>query len=665
MYIQLHSASTGRHIAAITIALTVTVLNILSGTVPRVHKEKVGRIALVALLWFATAIAGVASSPAAAAATLSFEPLGDTFVTSAKPNGNFSTSDRLRANGTPRKIALLRFDPNGFPEDAGATAKLVLRGMNVTQPSQIVTLHPVTGTWNPATVTYNTRPTLGIAIATATLSQNGTAEFTLPFSMPNSVRDYAITATSTTTSSDARIASTQQTDPALRPRIVVTYPDTEPAYGATGSGTAKTDDCTTTVPAGGAPQTAIDNAAIGAVVCITAANYSTDTLTVNKAVTVRATGEVKIKNAIVGGGATFEGFTVVGGAAGNPSTGILFSGNDNLIRNNLINGHGLQRGIYCTSCGTGSILDHNTITKINNYGIQVGSSGNGITISRNNIYDLYDTVNNGLDVDGMRIFGTNHVVRENYLHDMYVGNSVSRPHLDCFQNYQGTNLVAQNITYEDNYCMRVSGMFIITANNQSSTRTMSGYTIRGNVAEVYGWQVVILSGIDGATVENNTFFGATKGGSNITVEHNPDSGAQSSAIRVQNNVLVRGYSTNAAVGDRSGNPTPAGTTVNRDNVTCVDSALAAADINHETNPVHVTTPIIASDFTGYRTRSQSCGTLLDQGTAMLTPGLTVDASGNPRVQGPAVDIGAYEEGKSPTASATSRNRLAWVTGNGE
>jgi hypothetical protein len=424
------------------------------------------------------------------------------------------------------------------------------------------------------------------------------------------------------------------TDPA-------TYPGTEPAYGATGSGIAKTADCTTTVPAGGTPQTAINNAAPGAVVCVSAADYSTATLTVNKAVTVRATGAVKIKNAIVAGGATFEGFTVVGRAAGNPSTGILFSGNNNLIRNNLINGHGLQRGIYCTSCGTGSALAHNTITKINNYGIQIGG-GNGITISRNNIYDLYDTVNNGLDVDGMRIFGTNDVVRENYLHDMYVGNSVSRPHLDCFQNYQGDHLVAQNITYENNYCMRVSGNFMITQNQLNTTHTLTNYTIRGNVAEVYGWQVVMLSGIDGATVENNTFFGATQGGPVITVENNPDSGAQSSAIRIQNNVLVRGYSTNAAVGDRSGHPTPAGVSVLSKNVTGVDSSLLTASAYAHNTPTHCTTPIIANDFTDYQTRQQGYGTLVDAGNPVLTTGFTVDAAGNPRIQGSAIDIGAYE-----------------------
>jgi hypothetical protein len=419
------------------------------------------------------------------------------------------------------------------------------------------------------------------------------------------------------------------------------------SYGTDGTGNPKTSDCTKTVAAGGSIQNTINGAAAGAVICVKAADYSGASLTINKAVTVRANGVVKIKSAVLtSGNATLDGFTIVGGGAGTPAAGVSTRGNSNKIVNNLINGHGLQYGINCyqNKCGSGTLIAHNTITRINNYGLYM-LNGDHITVERNNIYNLYDSVNNGMDVDGMRVFGAYQTIRNNYIHDLNAKLSVSKPHLDCMQNYQngaGTDRAA-NITIENNFCVRISGMCLITTNDVHNAYDLRDYTFRGNVCQTFGWQQVILSGIDGVTMENNAFLGATQGGPNVTVQNAP-SGAVSKNIRIRNNVLIRGDSKNAAIGNRSGDPIAAGALADdAKNATWVDSTLLDDQAAFNNNPTHVTTPIIDKDFTTFRTDSQK-GNVLNQGAPMLTSGLTDDVDGNARVRGSAIDIGAYEFG---------------------
>jgi hypothetical protein len=419
------------------------------------------------------------------------------------------------------------------------------------------------------------------------------------------------------------------------------------SYGTDGTGNPKTSDCTKTVAAGGSIQNAINGAAAGAVICVKAADYSGASLTIDKAVTVRANGVVKIKSAVLtSGNATLDGFTIVGGAAGTPAAGVSAKGNSNKIVNNLINGHGLQYGISCyqNKCGSGTLIASNTITRINNYGLYM-LNGDHITVERNNIYNLYDSVNNGLDVDGIRLFGTSHIIRNNYIHDLNSKLSVSEPHLDCMQHYQnddGSDRAA-NITIENNYCVRVSGMCLITKNNIHNAYDLRDYTFRGNVCQTYGWQQVILSGIDGFTMENNTFLGATQGGPNVTVQDDP-SGAVSKNIRIRNNIMIRGDSKNASIGNRSGAPIASGDLAdNSKNATWVDTSLLDDQAAFNNSPTPVTTPIIDKDFTTFRTESQQ-GNVLNQGAAMLTSGLTADIDGGARVRGSAVDIGAYEFG---------------------
>lgn len=423
-------------------------------------------------------------------------------------------------------------------------------------------------------------------------------------------------------------------------------------YGSDGSGSTASGGCTTTVGSGSDVNTAIGAATAGDVVCVSASSRTGTTITLNKAITLRATGVVSIKNAAVSAGGTLDGFTVVGGTAGNPATGISFTGNNNTITNNLINGHGLEYGIRCTTCNSGTVVSHNTITEINNYGIFI-TNGSSITIEWNDIYDLYESVGNGMDVDAMRPFGTNHIVRNNYMHDLNVQRSyddpvTGLPHLDCIQHYQsGTTLVSDGLLVENNYCVRVSGMFIISKNDRNTTTSMENMKIRGNVAETYGTQVIILSGVPNAVIENNSLFGATSTGPVIALEHG-DSGAQATNVDIQNNVLVRGVTGNPAIGNKAGGSVTAGIIdVNRDNENWVDTDLATRDANWVANPSQAANApaTVWADFTDYLTWEQeSPNSLLNQGSTLLTTGFTTDIAGDTRVQSSVVDIGAYELG---------------------
>lgn len=597
----------------------------------------------------ATALTGLAMAPVSAGTTPG-SVTGDTFVTSLYPNNNYSTSATMRAASSPEKITLLQLSIPAVPDGASSpTPKLVLHGSGNAQPSQTVTVKDVTGSWDPTTVTYVTRPALGATLGSGTASATGTLEIPLPATATGSF-DVAVTTAST---SDSIFATSENPNAALRPSVELGYtdPPVPPLYGSDGVGNPRTADCSTTVPAGGDINAAITAAAAGALICVAPQDQSSTQVTLNKAVTLRAGGSVKIRNAIVSGGGTLDGFTVVGASYGAPANGVLFSGNGNRIVNNLINGHGLVRGVYCTSCGAGTVIGHNTITKISNYGIQT-SNGTGIIIEWNNIYDLYDDVEGALDTDAMRPFGTNLIVRNNYMHDLNAQRSIlgpdnDRPHLDCIQHYQNSSntLTSVNLLVENNYCVRVTGIFIISKNNLDANQDMRGLTVRGNVTETYGNAELVISGVPDLTVENNSFFGATTTGPVIAVE-NGDGGAQMTNARIQNNVLVSGVSSNPGIGNKGGRAVAAGIiTVNRDNVYWVDTDLATRDAAWaQPNPAPMDTAIVEDDFTLYRDWEQDGPALVNEGSPLLTSGFAADIEGGARVEGSAVDIGAYELG---------------------
>jgi parallel beta-helix repeat protein len=402
-------------------------------------------------------------------------------------------------------------------------------------------------------------------------------------------------------------------------------------YGTTGHGTG----CTATTTKD--PQAAVNAAAAGAVICVSG-SYPTTTLTVNKAVTVRASGVVTLKNVVVtGSNAVVDGFNVVGGTLGNPNYGIKFSGTGHKIINNLVRGRGIWYGIGCeqsAGCGSNVLIAGNTVTGVHNFGLYLWG-GDHITVEKNNVFDLFQSKDVD-DVDALRAWGDNQVVRNNYFHDINARKSAGAPHSDCFQAYQasGKPRLSSNVLYENNYCLRVTGQCIIVQNDLRNAAELHDYTIRGNVCETYGWQSIELTGVPNITMDNNYVAGVRA--TVLNFASTGGGGRVSSNYKVRNNVLVR-----ATGGSRYIDGTPADNTANR---TFVDPAIKTSYDAFISSTTMSYPPVKPTDFTKFYRDSvgKARPTVVDNGVTPNSTGLMTDVAGTRRPKGPAIDIGPFE-----------------------
>jgi hypothetical protein len=172
-------------------------------------------------------------------------------------------------------------------------------------------------------------------------------------------------------------------------------------------------------------------------------------------------------------------------------------GNNNLIRNNLIY-RAAMSGITVDDSGT--TVDGNEVWGTQQYPRLAG----GVTSSC--------TDQNGADADGIRFFGSNHVIKNNYLHDIQWGTTVNPdPHVDCFQtwgNYSGSGGSTSNILITGNHCVWPSTGGNID-NEISSIEALSGSTVGGitysyNVFSNMRNGVVIGSGVGTIVFDHNT-----------------------------------------------------------------------------------------------------------------------------------------------------------------
>ncbi|WP_183091351.1 discoidin domain-containing protein [Streptomyces radicis] len=410
--------------------------------------------------------------------------------------------------------------------------------------------------------------------------------------------------------------------------------DDELPYGTDGNGNPRTDDCT--VRADSDPQAAVDDASDGDIVCVRPGDHSDTTLVVDKPITVRANGPVTVRNIVVSGSdATVDGFTVVGDALDDPSTGIKFSGSGHTITGNLVTGKRIHYAIACDydDCASDVLISRNTVTGTNNFGVYLWG-GSDITVEWNNIYDLWSDDGND-DVDGMRVWGSGHTIRNNYVHDLNANKGEGEPHADCVQTYQnsGRTVESHNVTVENNYCVRVSGQCLIMQNGHRPTADIRDFTYRGNVCESFGSQNIELGSVPGAVIENNILLGGVDG--HVLTFHGTVDDLDTTDVRLRNNILVSAGGSTYADGSRDA------LTDDTDNIELLDPSVADDWREFEGNPDAPVRAINPDDFTRFRAVAQGAD-VVDEGSAPHSPGFVQDVDGASRVRGAAIDIGPFE-----------------------
>jgi hypothetical protein len=149
-----------------------------------------------------------------------------------------------------------------------------------------------------------------------------------------------------------------------------------------------------------------------------------------------------------------------------PREGIWFSapGGDrdsSLVSNNVVRGNRIHRagmtGILIQ--GRNTLIENNEVS----HTLQYPSNA---TISRS-----------GPDADGLRFFGSGHVIRRNYIHDILLTDPENiDPHIDCFQTWGP----AYDIIFEQNRC-HANPINLQAAMIENISGTVKNLTFRNNL----------------------------------------------------------------------------------------------------------------------------------------------------------------------------------------
>ncbi len=116
----------------------------------------------------------------------------------------------------------------------------------------------------------------------------------------------------------------------------------------------------------------------------------------------------------------------------------------------------------------------------------------------------------GADADGFRFFGSGHIFRKNYVHDINYGESGNtNPHIDCFQTWSDEygKTAGTNCIFEQNHCVLRTAQGPNEQGHAFMLRDASYLTIRNNLLQVIGGIETGGGNNSYLTIVNNTLIG--------------------------------------------------------------------------------------------------------------------------------------------------------------
>ena len=219
--------------------------------------------------------------------------------------------------------------------------------------------------------------------------------------------------------------------------------------------------------------------------------------------------------------------------------GVFVQGGDCDIEDNYVY-FATRGGIQLNAASDHCTVRNNRLYRDSQFGI--GVAGLDHLIEGNEIWDSIQYHPKWLnppgwvDADGIRFFGSGHILRGNYIHDISYKDPLNiNPHIDCFQTFSDANhKAASNVTIEQNRCDNDE---LAKSIGQGGTGfTMEGASkimIRNNVINAF--VDVFLQNCDGVSILNNTLIGNTMQDPAyypVGISLN-----QTSGVVIQNNIL--------------------------------------------------------------------------------------------------------------------------------
>jgi len=208
-----------------------------------------------------------------------------------------------------------------------------------------------------------------------------------------------------------------------------------------------------TVPAGSSVQTAINTAGVGDTV-IVQDDHSTEAITINKGITLTSNNGVVKGVTVSADNVTISELTISKSAG----FGVYSTAKNTVVKNNIIIDAQRDGILFSKSTTNGTIID-NIIQRASQSCIEVRGTGN--TVDGNDCSGTIQYPNswtnppNYLDADCFRFFGSGHIFKNNYCHDITYGaqpggNNID-PHVDGFQTWGDTGRgIAHDILFDGN-----------------------------------------------------------------------------------------------------------------------------------------------------------------------------------------------------------------------